>query len=248
MSHAYDSRFMNYADVSSRTSAQRIAGLLLQALPIRSVLDVGCAKGTWLDVWSELGVGEIQGVDGDYVDRANLVIPAARFRAANLAQALDLGRQFDLVQSLEVAEHIPGESASIFVENLVRHSSGIVLFSAAPPGQGGEFHVNEQPYDYWRALFRRHGFDAYDCIRPQIANEASVSFWYRYNIFLYVHQTAIARLPAATIATRVGDEQMLTDISPTLFKWRKQIVRLLPDGVRDGLARFKANFLPSGRW
>lgn len=131
MSHAYDSRFMNYADVSSRTSAQRIAGLLLQALPIRSVLDVGCAKGTWLDVWSELGVGEIQGVDGDYVDRANLVIPAARFRAANLAQALDLGRQFDLVQSLEVAEHIPGESASIFVENLVRHSSGIVLFLRA---------------------------------------------------------------------------------------------------------------------
>jgi len=248
MSHAYDSRFMNYADVSSRTSAQRIAGLLLHALPIRSVLDVGCAKGTWLDVWTELGVGEIQGVDGDYVDRANLVIPAARFRAANLAQALDLGRQFDLVQSLEVAEHIPGESASIFVENLVRHSSGIVLFSAAPPGQGGEFHVNEQPYDYWRALFKRHGFEAYDCIRPQIAGEVSVSFWYRYNIFLYVHETAIARLPAATTTTRVSDAQILTDISPALFKWRKQIVRLLPDGVRDSLARFKANFLPSGRW
>lgn len=248
MSHAYDSRFMNYADVSSRASARRIAGLLLKALPIRSVLDVGCAKGTWLDVWSELGVGEIQGVDGDYVDRAHLVIPSERFRAANLAQALDLERQFDLVQSLEVAEHIPRESAAIFVENLVRHSSGVVLFSAAPPGQGGEFHVNEQPYDFWRALFARHGYEACDWIRPQILGETSISFWYRYNTMLYVHTGVIARLPPAIAATRVPAEQVLADVSPTWFQWRKHLVRLLPHQLRDQLARFKANFLPSGRW
>lgn len=248
MSHAYDERFMSYADRSSRASAQHIARLIAAALPIDSVLDIGCAKGTWLDVWTEQGVRDIQGVDGDYVDRAQLVIPAERFRAWNLAQPLDLERRFALVQSLEVAEHIAADSAATFVDNLVRHSRGIVLFSAAPPGQGGEFHVNEQPYDYWRALFARHGFHAFDWIRPQIASEVSISFWYRYNSFLYVHQDTLANLPASIASTRVDAGQPLNDISPALFQWRKQLVRLMPPTLRDGLARFKANFLPSGRW
>lgn len=248
MSHAYDSRFMNYADRSSRLSAERIAGAIAAALPVASVLDIGCARGTWLDVWSGLGVEDIQGVDGDYVQRESLVIPAQRFRAWNLAEPLDLGRQFDLVQSLEVAEHIPAGSAAVFVDNLVRHSRGIVLFSAAPPGQGGEFHVNEQPYEYWRALFARHGLRAHDWIRPQVAGHPEISFWYRYNLFLYVHDSALARLPPSIAASRVPDGQALVDISPPLFRLRKRLVRLLPGGLRDGLARFKANYLPSGRW
>jgi hypothetical protein len=35
----------------------------------------------------------------------------------------------------------------------------MVLFSAAPPGQGGEHHVNERTYEFWRGLFARHGYD-----------------------------------------------------------------------------------------
>jgi len=37
-------------------------------------------------------------------------------------------------------------------------------------------------------------------------------------------------------------------LSPALFRARKYIVQLLPERLRDGLARFKANYLPSGRW
>ena len=248
MSHAYDSRFMSYADVSSRASAQRIAQLMLRALPIRSVLDIGCAKGTWLQMWSSLGVADIQGADGHYVQTEQLVIPADRFHAADLSQPLQLQRRFDLVQSLEVAEHIAADRAATFVENLTRHSRGLVLFSAAPPGQGGEFHINEQPYEYWRALFRELDFHAFDWIRPQIGGDAAVSFWYRYNTFLYVHRDAMADLPASIGATQVPADKELEDVSPALFQWRKRIVRMLPVAARDGLARFKAHFLPNGRW
>ena len=190
----------------------------------------------------------MQGVDGDYVKRDELRIPQDRFRAADLSQPLDLGRRFDLVQTLEVAEHIKAAAAATFVENLVKHSSGIVLFSAAPPGQGGEFHINEQPYDYWRALFRRHDFHAYDWIRPQLAGDETISFWYRYNVFLYVRSDVAATLPPGIAAARVADDKSLSDISPALFRLRKTVVRLLPYALRDGLARFKANYLPSGRW
>jgi hypothetical protein len=36
----------------------------------------------------------------------------------------------------------------MFVYCLARHARRFVLFSAAPPGQGGEFHVNERPFEY----------------------------------------------------------------------------------------------------
>jgi hypothetical protein len=47
-----------------------------------------------------------------------------------------LDRRFDLVQSLEVAEHITPAASEAFVEDLARHAERFVLFSAAPPGKG----------------------------------------------------------------------------------------------------------------
>ena len=55
---------------------------------------------------------------------------------------------------MEVAEHLPREKASVFIDTLTKHS-GIVLFSAAVPGQGGTYHVNEQWPKYWNELFSR---------------------------------------------------------------------------------------------
>ena len=246
MSHAYNAEFMSYADQSSRHAANTIARLIKTELGISSVLDVGCAKGTWLNAWRELGSEDILGLDGDYVRREELVVPEANFLAKDLSQALDLGRRFDLVQSLEVAEHLPHSAADLFVDNLVRHSAGYILFSAAPPGQGGEFHINEQPYDYWREKFARHGFRAYDWIRPQIQTMTSISFWYRYNLFLYAHESVT--VPKSIANTAVPQGAPLPDISPASFRLRKAVVRMLPAQVRDGLAHFKARYLPSGRW
>ncbi len=248
MSHAYDSKFMQYADTSSKHAARTVAQGLMAKLNISSVLDVGCAKGTWLNAWRELGATDIQGVDGDYIQRQDLLIAQHCFAAHDLSKPLDLQRKFDLVQTLEVAEHINAAAADTFVENLVRHSRGLILFSAAPPGQGGEFHINEQVYDYWRRKFVLFGFDAYDCIRPAIASDTSISFWYRYNMFLYAHRDYAGALPKAIAETRVPEDQPLKDISPSLFRVRKAVIRMLPAGVREQLARLKANFLPSGRW
>jgi SAM-dependent methyltransferase len=240
MQYAYDSRFMDYADRSSRHSARTISALLRKTLTITSVLDIGCAKGTWLNAWHESGIEEIMGVDGSYVPADELVIPRERFVAADLSRPIDLHRKFDLVQSLEVAEHIRPEASDQFVENLARHSAGVVLFSAAPQGQGGEFHVNEQSYDYWREKFLAYGFEAYDYIRPLIAHDKSVSFWYRFNTLLYVRKDAIMSLPEEIQATRVPDTQEIHDISPLWFRARKLVIHTLPFGLQQKLARFKA--------
>jgi hypothetical protein len=126
----------------------------------------------------------VLGVDGDYVDRASLRIAADKFVAADLREPLSLDRKFDLVQSLEVAEHIDGARADVFVESLTRHGD-VVLFSAAIPGQGGNGHVNEQWPSYWIGKFADAGFTLYDAIRPRIWNDSRVEVWYRQNTLLF---------------------------------------------------------------
>lgn len=240
VSHTYDSQFMDYTAQSSRHSARAIVTYIQSVMPVASVLDIGCARGTWLDEWRKTQAQDVFGVDGDYVQPSQLFIPAADFRAADLSQPIALGRRFDLVQSLEVAEHVSAAAADTFVANLVEHATGAILFSAAPPGQGGEFHVNEQPYEYWRAKFAAHGYAPYDCVRPQIAGDSAVSFWYRYNVLLYLTRARATTLPKGVRATRIDDAQPIADISPWAFRLRKAAVRTLPLNVQLALARMKA--------
>jgi SAM-dependent methyltransferase len=245
--HCYDAAFMNYAVLSNTLSARAIIQILLNSLPIASVLDVGCATGTWLKEWKGSGVEDICGVDGDYVKRDQLQISPAEFMPHDLSLSFRLERTFDLVQSLEVAEHLAAGSASRFVESLTEHSSGLVLFSAAPPGQGGEFHINEQPFEYWRTLFRQRGFVPFDYIRPRIADRADISFWYRYNVLLYVREDRMATLPQAIAATRLRDGEPVPDISPLPFKLRKFLLQRLPYSAQQTLARLKSRILPDWR-
>jgi hypothetical protein len=64
-------------------------------------------------------VGDVLGVDGNYVDEAELEIPREKFRAADLARPFRIGRRFDLAISLEVGEHLPEQAAATFVDSLV---------------------------------------------------------------------------------------------------------------------------------
>jgi SAM-dependent methyltransferase len=239
MPYVYDTEFLEYTERSSRHAAEKTVARLRENVDVDSVLDVGCARGTWLAAWHDSGVADVVGVDGAYVDNA-LRIGEERFRALDLAQPFDLGRHFGLVQTLEVAEHIPAAAAQTFIDNLVRHASGVILFSAAPPGQGGEFHVNEQPYDYWRAKFAGHGYTAYDCVRAWLADDAAVSSWYRFNPLLYATDAARQRLSAAILATRVPEDVPIVDVAPLWYRARKSLVRTLPFGVQQALARLKA--------
>ena len=166
--YPYDRRFMEYAAHSSPRSAQAITSLLYAMIIPKSVLDMGCALGTWLRCWSELGVVDIHGIDGSYVHQSCLEIPQSSFTSVDLNESFDLGRQFDLVQSLEVGEHIRNLGSDKFVQNITRHAERFILFSAAPPGQGGENHINEQEYEFWRERFAQHEFAVLDCVRPLI--------------------------------------------------------------------------------
>lgn len=191
----YDAAF--YADQAdgSLRSARVVAPIVADLVRPASVLDVGCGLGTWLAAFAELGVADVLGIDGDYVDRAKLRIPADRFRAVDLTDPPALGRTFDLAMCLEVGEHLPGPASAGLVR-LLTDAAPAVLFSAAVPGQGGTAHINERWPAFWRALFAARGFARLDPIRPRVLRDRRVEWWYQQNAFLFVRETELANRPA----------------------------------------------------
>lgn len=184
MSQAYSETFFAGQQTGSTGSAEIVVPLVLSLFPSRSVVDVGCGVGGWLKEFERHGVTDYLGVDGDYLPRHLLKIPADKFMPRDLTGLEDVGRRFDLACSLEVAEHLPEGCAERFVSALVK-AAPVVLFSAAIPGQGGTDHINERWQSYWAGLFARHGYVGVDCIRPAIFHDAGVRWWYRQNLLVF---------------------------------------------------------------
>jgi len=164
--------FVGRSETVTRSAAV-VVPVIVDLLYPRSVLDAGCGQGEWLEAFGDV---EAVGVDIAAPERSG-------FFRCDLTKPLDLGRDFDLVLSLEVGEHLPEEAADTYVATLVGHS-GSVVFSSAVPGQLGKGHINCQPREYWHEKFNLQGYAALDAIRPLI-QDSRVSSWYRDNIFLY---------------------------------------------------------------
>lgn len=209
--HKYDDEFYEGQRSGSRQSAHVILPIVMDLVgQVRSVLDVGCGVGTWLAEVTRLGVQDIVGLDGAYVDRAKLEVPDGFFVPVDLTTSTDLGRTFDLVMSLEVAEHLPEEAAPEFVQTMARHGD-VILFSAAPPGQGGTHHVNERWLSYWLDHFTAYGFQSFDVLRPIIWSAETIEPWYRQNVVLLARGAAAERLHA-TVADRGLPFMTVTDV------------------------------------
>lgn len=71
----------------------------------------------------------------------------------------ELNRKFDLVMSIEVAEHIDRAKHELVFDFLAARAGRWVVFSGARPGQGGGHgHVAERPESEWREEFVSRGF------------------------------------------------------------------------------------------
>jgi len=137
-----------------------IATSTLKEFDIKSVIDVGCGTVDCLRYFIKMVV--------QFWDLRNqsciTILQARQINVLELDLEKDefnINQTFDLAISLEVAEHLPPSITNRYVELLSRLSD-VIMFTAAPPGQGGKDHVNEQPASYWISRFQYHGYTVAD--------------------------------------------------------------------------------------
>ncbi|WP_205082754.1 methyltransferase domain-containing protein [Paracraurococcus ruber] len=146
-----------------------------------SVLDIGCGVGAYLDLFRRCGATTVLGLDG--MSAAASVLRDDEYRVADLALPQDLGRRFDLVLCLEVAEHLDAAAHATLVETIARHAAGMVVFSAADLGQPGHGHISCKPVADWLALWAAHGWSP-DYGLSCAMRALSTLSWFRRNLLV----------------------------------------------------------------
>ena len=153
----YDTKYYEAIRNSNRFCYPIFARAILEEFPSTTLADVGCGSGDISLAFA--GAGCVSVFACDYSEDA---ITLARSRGLEHARRVDLTQvphleaKADLCICLEVAEHIPERHAGHLC-HLLSEVAPVLIFTAAPPGQGGNFHLNEQAQDYWIEKMRGVG-------------------------------------------------------------------------------------------
>jgi SAM-dependent methyltransferase len=117
-------------------------------------LDIGCGTGVLVDLCTAAGIFargvELSKEARDLsLNKQFILVHDLRdpLQLTYLGHEEDMG--WDLVWCVEVAEHLPPESADTLCDTLAYHTDKWLVFTAAHEGQGGQWHLNEQPPEYW---------------------------------------------------------------------------------------------------
>ncbi len=118
---------------------------------IKSVIDIGCGPAGMTEYMLSKGIDAI-GVDGDPS------LPKKEYVIVHdyTLGPLILDKKFDLAYSTEFLEHVYEEFIPNFLPSFQK--AKYVFCSAAPKGQGGHHHVNENSKEYWIEKFDQYGF------------------------------------------------------------------------------------------
>lgn len=221
-------KYLHDESVHNFNTPNEVVPFFIDLLNPKSVVDVGCGIGTWLEIFRVHGVETVLGLDGGYVDKKLLKISETNFKEVDLEKSFELESTFDIAISLEVAEHISLENAGVFIQSIC-NLSDVVIFSAAIPNQGGQNHLNEQPPLFWIQKFELKGYKMYDVIRPVFWNNSNVDWWYKQNMFVFSKKENVNQKlekMASFYGSHLAHPILLKDRSFESFQRNNEIVRI----------------------
>lgn len=131
----------------------KVYDYIIKRFDIKSILDVGSGLGFIPKYLSSTYNIPVLGMEGLEFNVQNAHYPLAYhdlttgpFNCSNV----------DLVTCVEVVEHIDPKYIDNLLDTLTK--GRIILMTHATPGDMGEFHLNEQPSEYWIKLLQERGY------------------------------------------------------------------------------------------
>ena len=131
---------------------------LVTTLNVTSVIDFGCATGSYLEGVVAAGVPLpcVKGVELNY-NRMMQYIPEtlrANIVPGHVGRYISSGG-WDCAMSLDVAEHLLPEEEDVFIGNLIRASDRLIVFSGS--NKPNEAHFNRHTREHWIGRFTLEG-------------------------------------------------------------------------------------------
>lgn len=179
--------FRDVIENHSGDAAGPMATSIMRDLAPKSVMDVGCGAGNLLEAL-QVRDCEVFGLEGAAAGVDACVRRGVAVRRFDLEREIfEMERRFDVVCSIEVAEHLPAHAADRYV-NLIANAGESLVFAAAAPGQGGTDHVNEQPPAYWMEKLAAHGLKLDEELTAKWRTEweqAGLQPWFWLNLMVF---------------------------------------------------------------
>lgn len=158
----YTEDFHNYHIEWFRKKNLNFASVVKNIYNFDSVVDLGCSIGTFLEPFYKDGK-LVKGYEYCFEESKNGIQKITglinHIEFGDVTKDIISDIKYDCAATIEVAEHIPKEYSENLVKNLVNLSNGFILFTAAPPGQGGTGHINCQPKTFWIHLFEKYNYE-----------------------------------------------------------------------------------------
>eukprot|EP01097_Dermamoeba_algensis_P002822 TRINITY_DN2117_c0_g1_i3.p1 TRINITY_DN2117_c0_g1~~TRINITY_DN2117_c0_g1_i3.p1 ORF type:complete len:614 (+),score=160.15 TRINITY_DN2117_c0_g1_i3:32-1873(+) len=159
----------------------------------QSVMDVGCGLGLYLKDLHFHGVTRCVGVEPANMAKSTIspfhsgdcvLLQLNAFDPTPGKPPVSLGEQFDLVISVEVAEHIPLAAHEKYFNFLTQHAKDVIVFSGGTPGQGGTGHISLRNFEDWLAEFEKRGWHC-DVEATERMRSSVDFFWFKRNIAMF---------------------------------------------------------------
>lgn len=171
--------------LNEETEQARRLARYFKGYGIGCVLDVGCGPGNYVAEMRKIGI-QAYGVD---IDPRCKDVPHCE--VFDITAFDGICGHFPVILSLEVGEHIPEHLSWRYIRFIAAHTPGMVVFSAAAPGQGGDGHINCQNKSYWAHRFERYGYEYDPMATHDIRNYMSQGYhlgWFAQNVMIF-HRT-----------------------------------------------------------
>lgn len=132
-----------------------LAHFILEKFKPSSILDFGCGKGHYIDFYRDNQVKVAHGIEPVISDSQKCIFNIDI--TADYDKSL-LSDKYDVVQTIEVLEHIKREDHPIVFDFLVQYAARYICFSAARPGQEGHGHIACRDEEDWRQELTSRGW------------------------------------------------------------------------------------------